>query len=63
MTCDFTSLSTVFQSYQEDGRVILKGCEMELHVLPARVEPGTLAKQPSSEPSELLGLLEVIWWS
>ena len=23
---DFTSFSTVFQSYQDDGRVIMKGC-------------------------------------
>ena len=26
MTCDFTSLSTVFQSYQDDGWIIMKGC-------------------------------------
>ena len=26
MHCDFTSFSTVFQSYQDDGRVIMKGC-------------------------------------
>ena len=26
MTCDFTSFSTAFQSYQDDGRVIMKGC-------------------------------------
>ena len=26
MTCDFTSSSTVFQSYQHDGRLIMKGC-------------------------------------
>ena len=26
MTCDFTSFSTVFQSYQDDGKLILKGC-------------------------------------
>ena len=26
MICDFTSFSTVFQSYQEDGWVIMKGC-------------------------------------
>ena len=25
MTCNFTSLSKVFQSYQEDGQVIMKG--------------------------------------
>ena len=26
MTCDFTSFSTVFQSYQGDGRLIMKDC-------------------------------------
>ena len=26
MICDFTPISTVFQSYQDDGRVIMKGC-------------------------------------
>ena len=26
MTCYFTSFSTVFQSYQGDGRLIMKGC-------------------------------------
>ena len=26
MTCDFTSFSTVFQSYQDDARLIMKGC-------------------------------------
>ena len=26
MTCDFTSFSTVFQSYQDDGSMIMKGC-------------------------------------
>ena len=26
MTCDFTSFPTVFQSYQEDERLIMKGC-------------------------------------
>ena len=25
MACDFTSFSTVFQSYQDDGRMIMKG--------------------------------------
>ena len=24
--CNFTSFSTVFQSYQDDGQVIMKGC-------------------------------------
>ena len=26
MICDFTSFSTVFQSYQDDERLIMKGC-------------------------------------
>ena len=26
MTCDFTSFTTVFQSYQDDERLIMKGC-------------------------------------
>ena len=26
MTCDVTSFSTVFQSYQDNGRLIMKGC-------------------------------------
>ena len=26
VTCDFTSFSIVFQSYQDDERLIMKGC-------------------------------------
>ena len=26
MTCDFTSFSTVLQSYHDDGQMIMKGC-------------------------------------
>ena len=26
MTCDFTSFITVFQSYQDDVRIVMKGC-------------------------------------
>ena len=26
MTCDITSFSTVFQSYQDNGHVIMNGC-------------------------------------
>ena len=26
MTCEFMSFSTVFQSYQDDERLIMKGC-------------------------------------
>ena len=27
MICNFTSFSTVFQSYQDDGRLVMKGFE------------------------------------
>ena len=26
MICDFTSFSTIFQLYQDDNRMIMKGC-------------------------------------
>ena len=26
MSCDFTSFSTVFLSYEDDGLMIMKGC-------------------------------------
>ena len=26
MSCDFNSFSTVFQSYQDDGWMVMKGC-------------------------------------
>ena len=26
LTCDFTSFPTVFQSYQDDGQMIMEGC-------------------------------------
>ena len=29
MTCDFTSFLTVFQSYQDDVWMIMKGCAQE----------------------------------
>ena len=35
MTCHFTSFSTVFQSYQDDGRLIMKG---NVHGTPFMVE-------------------------
>ena len=28
MTCNFTPFSTLFQSYQDDGQMIMKGCEL-----------------------------------
>ena len=30
MTCDFTSFSTVLRSYQDDWRLIMKGCAVVL---------------------------------
>ena len=38
MTCDFMSFSTVFQSYQDNGQLIMKGCVQ----LSARVGSGRL---------------------
>ena len=35
MTCAFTSFSTVFQSYQDDGGLIMKAC---VHWSPIYVE-------------------------
>ena len=35
MTCDFTSFSAVIQSYQDDGRLIMKDC---VHGAPFMVE-------------------------
>ena len=34
MTCDFMSFATVFQSYQDDGRLVMicRLCAMELHL-------------------------------
>ena len=45
LTYDFTSFSTVLQSYQEVGRVIIKGCvqwnPFAIIKIPASLEPGT----------------------
>ena len=42
MTCDFTSFLTVFQSYQDDVRVIMKACVMEprLRLQTIHLNPG-----------------------
>ena len=32
MTCDFTSFPTVYQSYQDNGKMIMKGCVQWNHV-------------------------------
>ena len=34
MTCNFTSFSTVFQLYQGNGRLIMKGCVQWNNELP-----------------------------
>ena len=39
MTCDFTSISTVLQSHQDDGRMIIKGC---VRKTPIMVEKGVV---------------------
>ena len=39
MTCDFTSFSTVFQSYQDDGRMIMKGCVQWKPVTTEKISP------------------------
>ena len=43
MSCDFASFATVFQSYQDDGWVIMKGCVQRLKIFPppAGLEPKT----------------------
>ena len=47
MTCDFTSFSTVFQSYQDDGRMIMTVCNWTPFTVimissRAGIEPGQL---------------------
>ena len=37
MTCDFTSFSTVIQSYQDDGRLIMKGCVLWSSVMVEKI--------------------------
>ena len=47
MTCDFISFSTVFQSYQVDGQVVMKGYVqwepfvIQRFLLPSGLEPRT----------------------
>ena len=65
MICDFTSFSTVLQSYQDDGRMIMKGCvqwnpvycclQRELN----QVLLGQLAR-PNSEAPLLLFICETM---
>ena len=39
MNCDFTSFSTVFQSYQNDVRLIMKGCVQCNSILVEKISP------------------------
>ena len=62
MICKFTSISTVFQSYQDDGRVIMKGCvqgnpfTVEKTSPRAGLELGTARSVGQRLITELLGL-------
>ena len=47
MTCDFMFFSTVIQSYQDDGRVIMIDC--------VKGNPFTAGKISDSEPPDQLG--------
>ena len=61
MTCDFTSFSTVIQSYQDDGHVIRKGC-VQWNPVYDRKDPrlrrssNRLISRPALNPTELTGL-------
>ena len=63
MTCDFASSLTVYQSYQGDGKVIMKAfCNrtclpLERFPPPAGLELGTLDQKASAQSTELPGLL------
>ena len=55
MTCDITSFLTVFQSYQDDGKVTAKGC---LQYNPVYGSPAGLESSAAgSVVCELQGLL------
>ena len=60
MTCDFITFSTVFQSYQDDRWVIMKGCAQWkpcLRFSQAGLELGLLDQKARASPTELPGLL------
>ena len=60
--CDFASFSTVFQSYQDDERLIMKGCvqwnsvSVEKILPRAGIKLGPLNQYASAQPTELPGL-------
>ena len=63
MTCDFTSFSTMFKSYQDDGKLIMKavcnGAPFSVEKISPRagIELGPLDQQASAKPTGLPGLL------
>ena len=70
MTCDFKSILTVFQSYQDDRRVIIKGYVQLQYVYGGKDFPlqwisnlGPLDQQTSALPPELLGLPHVYYFT
>ena len=61
MICHFTPLSTVFQSYQDDGRMKMKGCVQWNPVygwkdfcLKQGLNQGTIDVEATAEPPGLL---------
>ena len=63
MTCDLTSFLTVSQSYQDDGKVIVKSCVQWNGVLVGKIsvssghESGTAMSEGLRLTTELPGLL------
>ena len=59
MIWNFTSFSTVFQSYQDDERLIMKGCVQWLRRFRLERGPNSrpLDQETSAEPTELSELL------
>ena len=68
ITCDFMSFSKVIQSYQDDERVLMKGCvqwtpvtaDIYFVLPPLRIEPGLPIQQARAKATELLGLMQVL---
>ena len=63
MTCDFASFSKVFQSYQDDERLIMEGLCNGIPFMVEKISPGAglevgiLDQQARAYPTKLPGLL------
>ena len=58
MACDFTSFSTIFQSYQDDVRVIMKGCVQEnLVYTPVICNHGPQPRWTAEDSRKYMGFL------